>query len=178
MFGPSMFNVFAKRGFWAARKPKEPFNRGGHPGLAWAARRETLDKLGGLLDVCIAGSGDLHMANALEGDRDRGDHLTATLDGFSLGFRRSIGDWADRCDSVVKQNIGFVPGSVMHHWHGRSVQRGYRDRWFVLEKHQYDPHRDLLRDCSGLYRLAPGREKLGDDIRRSLAQRNEDSIDE
>ena len=175
---PSMFAVFHQRGFWAEHNPKEPFNKGGHPGLAWAVRRETLDKLGGLIDICIAGSGDLHMANALKGDRDRGDHLTATLDGFTPEFRQYIAQWADRCDQVVKQNIGYVPGSVLHHWHGKAGQRGYRDRWWILEKHRFNPYADLIRDCSGLWRFAHGREHMADDIRRSLSQRNEDSLDE
>jgi hypothetical protein len=78
---------------------------------------------------------------------------------------------------VVKQNVGYVPGTVLHHWHGAGKQRGYTDRWAILRRHQFDPVCDLVRDCSGLWRIAIGRERLADDIRRSLAQRNEDSID-
>jgi hypothetical protein len=174
---PSTFAVFHRRGFWMEGRRPEPWNRTGHPGLAWAARRETLDKLGGLLDVCIAGSADTHMANALKGDRGRGDHKNQTLKGFSPAFLQAIQLWADRCEHVVKHNVGYVPGTVLHHWHGNGKQRGYTDRWAILKHHQFDPCRDLVRDCSGLWRFAIGREKLADDIRRSLAQRNEDSID-
>jgi hypothetical protein len=39
----------------------------GHPGYAWAARRDALDKVGGLIDWAILGAGDTHMALALIG---------------------------------------------------------------------------------------------------------------
>lgn len=43
-----------------SQKPPIPLTyiSGGHPGLAWAAKRETLEGLGGLIDFCIAGCYD------------------------------------------------------------------------------------------------------------------------
>jgi hypothetical protein len=42
-----------------------------HPGYAWAIRRETYDKLGGLMDFPILGSADHHMSLAFIGLVDR-----------------------------------------------------------------------------------------------------------
>ena len=65
----------------------------------------------------------------------------------------------------------------LHHWHGKSQTRGHRERWDAAKAWQFDPTKDLVVDCSGLYRLSPGREEMGEDIRRSLSERDEDSID-
>ena len=85
--------------------------------------------------------------------------------------------WGRLADEHVRGDLGYLPGTVFHHCHGAgksaaTVSAGAAERF-----HQFDLYDDLVRDCSGLYRLAPGREKLGDDIRRSLSQRNEDGID-
>lgn len=51
--------------YWLKRKPATVFGdiplqelSGGHPGLAWAARIDALEKLGGLMDSCIHGCYD------------------------------------------------------------------------------------------------------------------------
>lgn len=169
---PSTFRLWQEDGYWHERP--ERLVRG-HPGLAWAARRETLDKLGGLIDIAISGSGDSHMANLLMGQGAAGDSIS-TLSGFSPGFLAVLQRWGDVADRVVRQNIGYVPGVILHHWHGRSQDRGHRQRWDACKAHAFDPAQDLLIDCSGLYRLRPGRERMGDDLRRSLSERNEDGL--
>ena len=70
--GKSLFRLYQELGFHYLRDNKRV---AGHPGLAWAARRETLDKMGGLLDFAVSGSADTHMTNALLGYRDAGDSL-------------------------------------------------------------------------------------------------------
>lgn len=169
----SSFKEYRAAGYHHERAGKRI---GGHPGLAWAARRETLDRLGGLLDFAISGSGDSHMKNLLIGQRDEGDS-SSTLSGFSWGFLHALRRWGDLCDRYVRGNVGYVPGLVLHHWHGRSQSRGHKARWDAAKHHGFDPATDLIVDCSGLYRLAPGREQMGEDIRRSLSERNEDGID-
>lgn len=174
---PSAFRKFHERGYHQEPSMDARYWCGGHPGLACAFRREVLDGLGGLLDFCIAGSGDSHMVNALTGQPMRGDHVNATLQGFSEGFLRAVRRWSDRAEKLVGGNIGFVPGAVFHHWHGKSEQRGYQKRWDIMRFHQFDPHEDLVVDASGLWRFAGNKPRMEDDIRRSLSERNEDSVD-
>ena len=173
---PSLMRVFHERGYHCQER-KLDYKHQGHPGLAWGWRRRTLDKMGGLLDVCIAGSGDLHMATAMMGDEKYHNHFTRLVDHFSPGFMQYIAQWRKSADVVVKQNIGYLPGAIHHHWHGRAKERGYRPRWDLVGFHQYDPYTDLIRDMSGLYRFRPGCEKLAQDIRRSLGERNEDACE-
>jgi len=66
------FNYFHKVGYHQIPSKPLKYTTGGHPGLAWAARREALNLLGGLLDFCVHGSADTHMANALMGNVKHG----------------------------------------------------------------------------------------------------------
>lgn len=144
----------------------------GHPGFAWAARREAIDYVGQLLDMGILGAGDRHMALSMIGRAESSfsKHVTSE-------YARHVLRWQDRCEKYIKRDIGYTPGTILHNWHGRKKDRGYQDRWQILIKNQYDPELDLLRDWQGLYKLSDRSIKLRDDIRRYMRSRKEDSID-
>jgi hypothetical protein len=141
-----------------------------HPGFAWAATREGFDQLGGLFDVAILGSGDFHMARALIG-------MGSGPNGLSPGYKEQLNIWRKRADTFIRGNVGYVPGMILHHWHGKKVNRKYRDRWKILTKHNYDPEFDLKPDSQGLYQFTTKNSPLEQDIRRYFQARNEDSID-
>lgn len=169
---PSSFRAFKEqRGYH--QEPELPYSYTfkGHPGLAWAFTREALDALGGLHESCIAGSGDTVMSNCLKGDWSA--FLPAPP---SAGMTASMKTWAARCDQHIKTNVGHVPGTILHHWHGKSESRGYEKRWSILSFHQFDPTTDLVQDSQGLYRWAGNKPRLEDDIRLSLSARDEDCL--
>lgn len=143
-----------------------------HPGYAWAARRSALDKTGGLLDCAILGSADHNMAMGLV------DQMERSIDQrLTEPYKEQMRIWGDRCTKHIQRNVGYVPGMLMHHWHGRKADRLYRDRGKILVENQYNPHYDLKRDTQGLYQLTDRSVKLRDDIRSYFRARNEDSID-
>lgn len=144
-----------------------------HPGFAWAATRWALDQLGGLFDICIAGSGDTHMAGALCGDWKWGfpPELAHTP------YGRALQAWARRAERTIERNVGFLPGSLFHRWHGNPGQRGYNTRWRILIDHHFDPTCDIQADLHGVLAWTGHNPGLQSAIRRSLAARNEDSID-
>lgn len=143
----------------------------GHPGYAWAARRSALDALGGLLDVCILGSADHHMAMGLIGQ------MGPTIHGdLRPEFRAHIERWGERADRLVRRNVGYVDGLISHNWHGRKRDRRYSERWKILIENGYTPDGDLRRDTQGLWQLTERSIKLRDDIRSYFRSRNEDSI--
>jgi hypothetical protein len=148
----------------------------GPPGLAWAARREAIDALGGLMDHCIVGSGDAYMASALIGRVQyhmRKDYHPEFIKQFML--------WQERAERYVRRNIGYVPGLVLHYWHGKKANRQYIQRNDIMVKHQFNPVTDLKRDWQGLWQLVDhGDDRsiaLRDDLMAYFRQRNEDSID-
>lgn len=143
-----------------------------HPGYAWACSREAFDKLGGLLDIAILGSADHHMAWALVGHV-----LRYAPKAVTPGYKRHLEVWQERALTHIKKDIGYVPGSIYHHWHGRKKDRRYVERWQILLKHRYDPDFDLQRDWQGLYMLSSEGERMRQDLRNYFHVRNEDSID-
>jgi hypothetical protein len=43
-----------------------------------------------------------------------------------------------------KLRLGYVPGVILHHFHGSKVNRCYTERWKLLMEHQYSPVTDLV----------------------------------
>ena len=142
----------------------------GHPGLAWMARRETLDALGGLYDRCVS-SADTIMSNAF-----KGDVFAFVPCPPSEGMRRYMTAWQHKANAVVQGHVGFIHGALAHHWHGPSTSRGYEKRWSIAAFHQFDPEVDLVDDPSnGMLRWAGNKPQLEQDMRMSLSLRNEDA---
>jgi len=143
-----------------------------HPGFAWAARREAIDKLGGLIDFAILGAADRHMAHALIGRvKDTFYH------DINENYKRALLIWEDRANRYIRRNIGYLPGLILHRWHGKKGNRNYKQRWNILLKHNFDPELDLKKDWQGLHQLTERSIGLRDDLRAYFRMRNEDSID-
>lgn len=148
-----------------------------HPGFAWAARREALDKVGGLIDHGILGSGDWMMANALFGQ------VSKTLtQNFTFNYKNLVKEWERRAERYIRRNVGYMPGTVLHYFHGKKANRNYNSRWELLVDAQFDPLTDLKKDSQGLYQLddndglTPDRfMKLRDGLRRYGGLRDEDN---
>lgn len=146
-----------------------------HPGFAWAARREAIDVLGGLFDVAVVGEADYIMAKSLVGEA-----LEVLYPGVSAGYRKAVVDWQAQA-LKLRGDVGFVPGTVLHHWHGPKASRQYWDRCKILTDTGFDPSVDLKRDGQGLYQLVDHGEHrsilLRDAIRAYFRARNEDGVE-
>jgi hypothetical protein len=147
------------------RTPNGPGATGG----AWAFRKSAFDTVGGLLDVCVLGSADWHMAFGLVGEATTAPELTRCTAPYIAAVRR----WQDRA-AALKQNIGCVDNHAIHHFHGSKVLRGYGDRWKILRDHNFNPETDLARDWHGVWQLRDNKPRLRDAIRRYFRSRNED----
>jgi hypothetical protein len=147
-----------------------------HPGFAWAARREAIDALGGLVDFAMMGAADNHMAHALIGEVTDSYHPNV-----HPTYKRLLMEWQTRADKHIRRNVGYVSGLLIHYWHGRKVDRRYWDRWKVITENQFNPDTDLKRDWQGLYQLvddgSPRAIALRDAARKHYRSRNEDSIE-
>jgi hypothetical protein len=143
-----------------------------HPGFCWAARREAIDHVGGLIDFAVLGAGDHHMAMSLIGKG-----ADSVPKGLNENYMKMVLAWQERAAQMVKHDIGFVPGTILHNWHGKKKDRKYWDRWQILVENKFDPSVDIHRDWQGIYQLTPHKPILRDQIRAYFRQRNEDSID-
>jgi hypothetical protein len=148
----------------------------GPPGGAWAFRRHELELAGGLIDFCILGSGDWYMAAGMAGFAE-----DAIPKAYSEDLRRMILLWEKRALIAFRKNIGVVPGTIFHNWHGKMKDRRYSEREAILKELEYSPISDLRRNLHGIVQLFDdGSERmrlLRDQARSYMDGRNEDSTD-
>lgn len=143
-----------------------------HPGYCHAYRRSALADLGGLGDIAILGSGDHHMMCALIGKVKDSIHKD-----MHQSFKDYWLEWETRAQIHIKRNIGYMPGSIDHYWHGKKKNRKYIDRWKILTEEKYNYHKDTKRDVQGILTLTDHNIELRDRIRQYFSDRMEDSID-
>ena len=74
----------------------------------------------------------------------------------------------------INRNIGYVPGTIEHLFHGRKSDRGYQSRWDMFVQHQFDPYEDLKRNSHGVLEFATNKPDLRHDFDRYLQSRHED----
>lgn len=166
----SMRSFIEARGFHQNPPLPVSYTYKGHPGLAWLFRNDLLDCMGGLYDTCVSGSADTVMSNAFKGD------WSVYLPAYpSPAMVDSMKGWAEHAYKCSGGKIGWTPGAITHHWHGKSEERGYEKRWSILSFHRFDPATDLKTDKQGMLEWAGNKPALEDDIRLSLGSRNEDA---
>lgn len=172
--GPNGEHLKTFRSFCRQYFDRQPLGPGAygfaHPGYAWAATRDALDGLGGLIETAALGAGDHHMAQSLVGRARR-----SVPPGISEGYLRPLLQWQGRAEQAVRGNIGYVPGTIEHSWHGAKDKRGYVSRWSILVRHRFDPSADLRRNVCGVYELAGNKPELARDIDAYFRSRNEDA---
>ena len=149
-----------------------PTYKYGHSGFAWACTRQFWEEVEGLIDFAILGSADHHQAWALVGQVEKSVNGKTTE-----AYKRACVEWQHRAFRATNGHIGYVPGTILHHFHGAIKNRFYKERWKLLVEHKFDPKHDLRRDAQGLNFIA-GKPALQEEIYRYMLSRNEDSIDE
>lgn len=148
----------------------------GHTGLAWAANVSALDKTGGILDICILGSGDWHMAHALVGMVKEWSGEFSQLH----EYQKYILEWEIRAERWIKRDVGYVPMTMGHWFHGKTKNRQYGTRGEITIENEYNPYTDIKKDCQGLYQLEtwePRQIRMRDLIRAYFKSRDEDSTE-
>ena len=146
-----------------------------HSGYAWAATRHAYEWLGGLFELAVMGSGDHHMAYAMIGRAEYSvPGLPGTKSGVTLSYWKHLKRWQDRAVHHVNFNIGFVPGTIEHYFHGRKSDRKYMDRWQMMIEHQFDPDTDIKPNAWGVLELAGNKPGLRHDLDTYFRLRNED----
>ena len=122
------------------------FDRHGHSGYAWAARKDLI-RNHGLYDRSVVGSGDHLMAHAMMGDLS--SPCVTNSVGAANPFRDSFHAWAKSFHQDVRSKVGFVRGAVLHRWHGERKKRRYYRRMVGLLARGYNPSLDVRVAPSG-----------------------------
>lgn len=138
-----------------------------HPGYAWAITRKAYDKIGGIYDKGVLGSGDSVMALSFINSVDK-----MTNNNYSHDYNNSMLLFQDKAKFL---RLGYTPGVIRHHYHGTKQNRKYTDRWKILMEHKYSPFIHLKYDENGI--LVPTdkfSEKFKNDILNYFKERKED----
>lgn len=143
-----------------------------HPGYAWAYRRSAINDVGGLGDIGILGSSDLHMAAALIGKIEY--TIQRNYNHTYLDYWKR---WQDDASKHINGNVGHVDGLLLHYFHGAKKHRNYNTRNQILVQYDFNYLTDIMKDNQGLYKWRGNKPGLRDAVRRYFAQRNEDSIE-
>jgi hypothetical protein len=117
-------------------------NNYSHPGYGWAITRKAFERIGGLYDHGILGSGDYVMLLSLMG---RGNNFINSR--YSPDFVENVMQFQSKIQNL---RFGYVPGVIRHNFHGQKVNRKYQDRNEILVRHQYSPFRHITYDASGI----------------------------
>ena len=113
-----------------------------HPGFAWACTRKAFDKLGGIYEHAILGSGDYVFSMSIIGQ---------AIETVNRGETEAYKQHALNYEKQMKRfRVGYVPGVIRHHYHGSKKNRGYENRWKILINHEYDPDKHVTHDENGL----------------------------
>jgi hypothetical protein len=102
-------------------------------GLAWAARRDVLQRHH-LYDACIIGGGDGAIAAGVVGN-----FRLHRLPDAEPAPSRALSRVGQPFHDAVRGDLGFCPGTIFHLWHGDLRDRNYRERRVRFAEFDFDP---------------------------------------
>jgi hypothetical protein len=143
------------------------YTRHGHPGYAWAARRELFEATG-FYDRMILGGADYFMAMAFAG------HWAERFALLEASQSDAMKQWFSQMGQKVARKIGYVEGTAYHLWHGDQVNRRYTERCEILKQHAFDPNLDIRIGRDGIWEWATFKPRLHREVRRYFWTRQED----
>lgn len=138
-----------------------------HPGYAWAITRKAYEKINGLYDKGILGSGDSIIAMSLINKCDSINNAK-----YNKDYNNSMLEYQK---IASKLRLGYTPGIIRHYYHGSKINRKYTERWKILMKYNYSPYTHITYDSSGiLIPTSTFSKEFKDEILNYFKERKED----
>lgn len=134
----SLIQTGVSVGHWGCRYLAQQ----GHPGGAWAARREVFP----IYDGHVLGGGDSCLIEAALGVRQ-----SFLLSQLNPEWRESLREYEARMEEAVGGRVSTLSGDMVHHYHGSRSNRQYAERTRLLVAHDFLPERHLWIDDNGLF---------------------------
>jgi hypothetical protein len=138
-----------------------------HPGYAWAITSKAYEKMGGLYEQAILGSGDNIMLHCL-----LKNGINSVKNRYNEDYIDSVVQYERKMKNM---RFGYTPGIIRHYYHGSKKNRFYHERWEILVKHQFSPYTDITYDDMGIIIPTPQfSQEFKQDIFNYFKSRNED----
>lgn len=118
------------------------YDKHGHVGFAWGAKRSVLETMP-LYDRALIGGADHIIAHAAAGQIGHSclqKSFTEDID--------AINDWSEDFEKVIDGKISFVVGELHHIWHGDIAKRQYLKR---IQEFTPKAKQITKKDANGLY---------------------------
>jgi hypothetical protein len=113
-----------------------------HPGYAWAMTRKAYEKIGGIYDEGVLGSGDNIMALSFI---NKAKNMNNNK--YHEDYNTSMTDYQVKTKGL---RLGYTPGVIRHYYHGTKQNRQYTERWQILMNRQFSPKAHLTYDADGI----------------------------
>lgn len=162
----NLFNGFG----YSFNKKKKYSNKNSdywHPGYAWAITRKAYEKIGGIYEVGVLGSGDNIMALSFINKTEYNINQK-----YNVDYKNSIIEYQKKAKYL---RLGYTPGVIRHHYHGSKKNRKYMERCQLLIKHNFSPKEHLTYDEKGI--MIPSEKfnnEFKEDIMKYFRERKED----
>lgn len=138
-------------------------------GHAWAARRSILEQCG-FYDAMVIGGGSRAILYAMLGEIETFCARSLLTPAHATHFR----NWARRFFQLAQAQVGYLPGTIGHLWHGETEYRNYVDRQNILRESDFDPVLDIAHDPDGVWRWASDKPALHRQVAEYFESRKED----
>ena len=138
-------------------------------GIAWAARRELLERHR-LFDLGILGGGDALFFRSAFGYFAEAERRLCLRGKWADLFRA----WAGPFHDDVRGSVGHIPGDVIHLWHGSLADRHYARRFEQFAAFGFDPCADIASDRNGAWRWNSSKPAMHAFVRDYFDGRRED----
>lgn len=142
----------------------------GHPGYAWAARREWFP---GFYDRAVVGGADNILGWAAFGTAGLWPGFGRERCYFSDLQIADIVRWSKEFHQAIDQRIACVEGSIRHFEHGSAQNRRYLERLLILKRHDFDPVSDVRLNFDGALEWASDKARLRREVARYFEERAE-----
>jgi hypothetical protein len=159
------FYSFASRSVMARFKKKE-HSCGASSGQIWAMTRNFYNKIGKINDIEIIGGADSIIANYCVLQDDTYEKNLSSRETASC---KNI--WKKYREKFQGCNSDYVPGTIVHFWHGQLEKRQYTSRHKVLVEQAYDPDVDVGYDENGVLYLTEQGQRLEEGIKKYFLSR-------
>jgi hypothetical protein len=127
------------------------YDKHGHVGFAWGARREILDEMP-LYDKALIGGADHVMCHAAAGQIGHSCITKAFTENMN-----EINEWSTNFYKIIQGKIGYVKGELYHIWHGDLGKRQYLKR---IQDFSSTLNEINEKDENGLYKTNVGDEYI------------------
>jgi hypothetical protein len=144
---------------------------GCNSGLAWAARKEVLQR-GGFYDACIMGSGDRAMLCGALGLPEQAIQYLRMNPQWEEHYVR----WAEQHYESVGGEVRDIEGSLYHLWHGDLKKRQYQERHIRMEEYDFTPQEDLRLEETLCWGWNSNKPEMHQFVEQYFTTRQEDEI--